>query len=69
MSSAIKIATLNLCLGLKNKKESVKGLILENEIEILKSRTILSKVVAELKTNISYSEDLGFIKKKLFKKL
>ena len=35
MSSAIKIATLNLCLGLKNKKESVKGLILENEIEIL----------------------------------
>ena len=40
---------------------------LENEIEILKSRTILSKVVSELRTNISYSEDLGFIKKKLFK--
>ena len=35
MNSAIKIATLNLCLGIKNKKESVKRLLLENKIDIL----------------------------------
>ena len=31
----ITIASLNLCLGLKNKKEEVKRLIIENEIDIL----------------------------------
>ena len=31
----IKIATLNLCLGLKNKKEEVKRLIIENKIDVL----------------------------------
>ena len=31
----IKIATLNLCLGLKNKKEEIKRLIHENKIDIL----------------------------------
>ena len=35
MSCAVKIATLNLCLGLKNKKEAVKRLIIENKIDIL----------------------------------
>ena len=30
-----KIATLNLCLGLKNKKEEVKQLIIKNNIDIL----------------------------------
>ena len=35
MNNAIKIATLNLCLGLKNKKDTVKKLILENDIDIL----------------------------------
>ena len=30
-----KIATLNLCLGLKNKKEEVKRIINENCIDIL----------------------------------
>ena len=35
MNSTIKIATLNLCLGLKNKKEIVKKLILDNGIDIL----------------------------------
>ena len=30
-----KIASLNLCLGLRNKKEEVKRLIIENEIDIL----------------------------------
>ena len=34
-SKKIKIATLNLCLGLKNKKDEVKRLIKENEIDIL----------------------------------
>ena len=29
-----KIATLNLCLGLKNKKESIKRIIIENKIDI-----------------------------------
>ena len=33
--NVIKIATLNLCLGLKNKKETVKKLIIDHEIEIL----------------------------------
>ena len=31
----IEIATLNLCLGLRNKKEEIKRLIMENEIDIL----------------------------------
>ena len=35
MSCPIKIATLNLCLGLKNKKEAVKRLVIENKIDIL----------------------------------
>ena len=35
MSSNTKIATLNLCLGLKTKKEEVKRLIIENNIDIL----------------------------------
>ena len=30
-----KIGTLNLCLGLKNKKEEVKQLIIKNKIDIL----------------------------------
>ena len=30
-----KIGTLNLCLGLKNKKEEVKQLIIKNNIDIL----------------------------------
>ena len=32
---SIKIATLNLCLGLPNKKNDVKKLIVENNIDIL----------------------------------
>ena len=35
MASSTKIATLNLCLGLKTKKEEVKRLIIENNIDIL----------------------------------
>ena len=35
MSESIKIATLNLCLGLKNKKEEVKRLVTSNNIDIL----------------------------------
>ena len=35
MSAITKIASLNLCLGLKNKKEEVKRLIIDNEIDIL----------------------------------
>ena len=30
-----KIATLNLCLGLKSKKNEVKRLIIDNDIDIL----------------------------------
>ena len=40
---------------------------LENEIEILKSRTILSLVTAELKTNISYFAESRIAKKQLYK--
>ena len=35
MDSKTKIATLNLCLGLRSKKDEVKRLILENNIDIL----------------------------------
>ena len=35
MDQKTKIATLNLCLGLKNKKEEVKRIIEENKIDIL----------------------------------
>ena len=31
----LNIATLNLCLGLKNKKEEIKRLIIDNKIDIL----------------------------------
>ena len=32
---SLKIATLNLCLGLKNKKDLIKSLLRQNEIDIL----------------------------------
>ena len=35
IDSCLKIATLNLCLGLKFKKDLVKNIIMENKIEIL----------------------------------
>ena len=35
MNYKTKIATLNLCLGLKSKKDEVKTLITENDIDIL----------------------------------
>ena len=31
----IKVATLNLCLGLRNKKDLVKNIMVENNIDIL----------------------------------
>ena len=36
----IKIATLNLCLGLKNKKDLIRELISENKIDILCAQEI-----------------------------
>ena len=35
MSDNTKIATLNLCLGLKNKKEEIERIIKENKLDIL----------------------------------
>ena len=35
ISLCMKIATLNLCLGLKFKKDLVKNILLDNEIDIL----------------------------------
>ena len=35
LTMPIKISTLNLCLGLKNKKLLVEKLLNENEIDIL----------------------------------
>ena len=35
MTVKMKIASLNLCLGLRNKKEAVKKLITENDIQIM----------------------------------
>ena len=35
MSDTITIGSLNLCLGLRNKKEAVKKIIVDNKIDIL----------------------------------
>ena len=35
LKTILKIATLNLCLGLKFKKDLIKNILLENEIDIL----------------------------------
>ena len=35
IKTVLKIATLNLCLGLKFKKDLVKNILLENEIDVL----------------------------------
>ena len=35
MAKQLKVATLNLGLGLKNKKDLVKELLMSNEIDIL----------------------------------
>ena len=35
MGTFLKIATLNLCLGLKFKKDLVKNILVENDIDIL----------------------------------
>ena len=35
MTQQTKIATLNLCLGLKNKKEEIKRMVEDNKINIL----------------------------------
>ena len=40
MSKNLKIATLNLCLGLKNKKDLVKEILMSNEIDILAMQEI-----------------------------
>ena len=50
MMNVMKIATLNLCLGLKNKKDAVKKLIVDNEIEIL--------CLQETEIPVSYPVDL-----------
>ena len=33
--STMKIGTINLCLGLKGKKDLVKSILLENKIDVL----------------------------------
>ena len=51
---AIKIATLNLCLGLKNKKLLVKKLLEENDIDILcMQETEVKKDIDHKELNIS----------------
>ena len=35
LNLCLKIATLNLCLGLKFKKDQVKNILMENNIDIL----------------------------------
>ena len=35
MSETTTIGSLNLCLGLRNKKEAVKKIIIDNKIDIL----------------------------------
>ena len=40
MGTILKIATLNLCLGLKFKKDLVKNILIENEIDVLSMQEI-----------------------------
>ena len=40
MAPQLKIGTLNLCLGLKNKKDLVKDILMSNEIDILAMQEI-----------------------------
>ena len=54
LNMAIKIATLNLCLGLKNKKLLVKKLLEENDIDILcMQETEVKKDIDHKELNIS----------------
>ena len=56
-NTKIKIATLNLCLGIRNKKDEVKRLILENQIDILcmQETEIPSNYPVELLTLSGYN--------------
>ena len=47
---SIKIATLNLCLGLQYKKDHVKNFIKENEIDVLLMQE------TEIKNNLNHCE-------------
>ena len=47
MSDKTKIATLNLCLGLKNKKEEIKRIIEENKLDILVFKKLKSKLATQ----------------------
>ena len=50
MIMVVKIATLNLCLGLQNKKSLVKQIILQEKIDIL--------CLQETELNINLNQNL-----------
>ena len=52
-----KIATLNLCLGLKNKKDLVKDILISNEIDIL----VLQEIELENNFDCNVLNIPGFI--------
>ena len=69
MSESIKIATLNLCLGLKNKKEEVKRLVTSNNIDIfcLQETDIPGNFPVEMLTFRGYNYENEFNPFKMIK--
>ena len=61
VNNFLKVATLNLCLGLKYKKDLVKNVLIENKIDILmmQETEIESEFNYELLKIPGYNLELG----------
>ena len=66
MTQQTKIATLNLCLGLKNKKEEIKRMVEDNQIDILcvQETEVIKDYPIELLTfrNFNYENEMNDLK-------
>ena len=66
MTQQTKIATLNLCLGLKNKKEEIKRIVEDNKIDILcvQETEVIKDYPIELLTfrNFNYENEMNDLK-------
>ena len=66
MTQQTKIATLNLCLGLKNKKEEIKRMVEDNKIDILcvQETEVIKDYPIELLTfrNFNYENEMNDLK-------
>ena len=57
MMDHLKIATLNLCLGLKNKKDLFKAILCENDIDVL----LMQETEVERDLNCNLLRIPGFV--------